>query len=537
MFASACKATTRLLALLLASALVLLSMRFAWIAFTTPVELEIREGSIWIQALAQVAGVDVYDGTRVAFVNMNHGPLMTILVAWCARCFPSMPGYMVMRLFVLAYPLFLFAAAYRITREDLTTSLLATGGLYLFFANLALMLFVGRTDILVLCAVAICAAVAHELLVERHRQWTNLGYVVKQALFGATSAVVFLICWRYLPVFLALQLVVLSKQLTEASTAGISAPSLLLRYAAKVRVAFEHTFVSSSLFLVGFAAVWLPVFVFVLHADPQLYYRRFFGFFTGESGWGSFAGSQFELIPEALVRSGAGTLWLSLGLVLLGLFRIRKERAQFIAWLLMLCATWLVVDYGYYKNQAAGGLHYFFEFFALAWFFILHSLCRRRRATPVARLMLIGILAAVFPWQSLKANYQRMSSTRTRAVQFKRQVAEKTHGKYVYGEETHLFKTRYTDEVIDTGDTAEAIARSGFFGEQFTRTFESYQAELSARPPKYVLTGVLNDVTFEGVSTSTLYQLLRSRYTLVAYVADSSYAFGGSQALFERTDE
>src|SRR5512142_3094411 len=43
---AASKSAARFLALLVASSLLLFSLRLAWIAFTTPIELEIREGSI-----------------------------------------------------------------------------------------------------------------------------------------------------------------------------------------------------------------------------------------------------------------------------------------------------------------------------------------------------------------------------------------------------------------------------------------------------------------------------------------------------------
>ena len=106
----------RWVVLVLSACLFAFSLRLAWLAFTCPLELEMREGSVWIQVLAKRAGVDIYDTARVAFVNMNHGPLDPILKAWISSCLPALPGHMVTRTFVLLTPFFLFAAAYRISR-------------------------------------------------------------------------------------------------------------------------------------------------------------------------------------------------------------------------------------------------------------------------------------------------------------------------------------------------------------------------------------------------------------------------------------
>src|SRR5215471_1931195 len=57
---------------------------YAWTAFAFPLELEVREGTSWLHALAKRAGVDIYDSRRVAFVNMIHGPVDPLLKGWIA---------------------------------------------------------------------------------------------------------------------------------------------------------------------------------------------------------------------------------------------------------------------------------------------------------------------------------------------------------------------------------------------------------------------------------------------------------------------
>ena len=72
--------------------------------FCFPLELEYREGSGWLHALAARAGVGIYDHSHVAFLNMNHGPLEPILKQLLTTAFPFLSASMVTRCFVLLLP-------------------------------------------------------------------------------------------------------------------------------------------------------------------------------------------------------------------------------------------------------------------------------------------------------------------------------------------------------------------------------------------------------------------------------------------------
>jgi hypothetical protein len=157
----------RLVVLVLSACVFAFSMHLAWLAFTCPLELEMREGSTWIHVLAKRAGIDIYDTARVAFVNMNHGPLDPILKTLISRCMPALPGHMVLRTFVLLTPIFLFATAYRISRGDLAAALLAAGTFFLFFCQMSVLMLVGRPDATAICLLAICGSLAHQLIATR----------------------------------------------------------------------------------------------------------------------------------------------------------------------------------------------------------------------------------------------------------------------------------------------------------------------------------------------------------------------------------
>jgi len=205
----------RLTAFVASGAVFAASVWYAWTALMLPLEIEIREGSVWIVVLAKRAGVDAYDSSRVAFANMNHGPMDAVLKGWIGTHFPSLPGHLVIRTFVFLMPFFLLGAAYYTCRRSWTTALLAAGALHLLFVHITLTVMLGRTDATFLCAAAIGFALTHALLVTRHRNWSNGRSVALQVLLGACGAVMFLTTWRVFPTIGVMVLLTLAKQVAH----------------------------------------------------------------------------------------------------------------------------------------------------------------------------------------------------------------------------------------------------------------------------------------------------------------------------------
>jgi hypothetical protein len=517
----------RLVVLVLSACVFAFSMHLAWLAFTCPLELEMREGSTWIHVLAKRAGIDIYDTARVAFVNMNHGPLDPILKTLISRCMPALPGHMVLRTFVLLTPIFLFATAYRISRGDLAAALLAAGTLFLFFCQMSVLMLVGRPDATAICLLAVCGGLAHQLMVTPRRGRSQRSYVLTQLGLGAASSAVFLTSSRYLPVAAALQVVVLVAQIADAESRPLRA---------RLGAALETLLISTGLYLAGFAAVWALVLVFEFHGDLASYYRHFFGFFSVKSGWGTFPGASFQLFPGELFETRGEGLLLFLALIWAALYRLRGQLGQLIAWLAMLSVIWVSVAYGFFKNRGGGGVHYFVEFFAFAWIFVVHAFCGRNRGGALTQFLLLALVALVLPWKALIAQQETLGDLRARGRTFRRQVAAVTKGQHVFGEETHLFKTAYDHEVIDTGDAAAVIAGSGYFGPAFGRTYQAYAQSLISNPPKFVMVGLLDEVNFSGITTPTLRDVLRQRYTIRLIARGISFYNGSAQALLERRD-
>src|SRR5690242_7861251 len=67
------------LAIVLMSFGCLVIMGPAFISAMYPIELEPREGTNWLHALALSRGTNIFDPAIVAYINMNHGPMDAIV--------------------------------------------------------------------------------------------------------------------------------------------------------------------------------------------------------------------------------------------------------------------------------------------------------------------------------------------------------------------------------------------------------------------------------------------------------------------------
>src|SRR5919108_2201459 len=84
------------------------------VAFFYPLEIETRESTVWLHALAINAGVNIYDQSKVIFVNLNHGPFDPLLKLGIAKLFPFFEPWQVTRFAVLLLPYLFLIIAWRL---------------------------------------------------------------------------------------------------------------------------------------------------------------------------------------------------------------------------------------------------------------------------------------------------------------------------------------------------------------------------------------------------------------------------------------
>src|SRR5213083_659217 len=142
---------SRITILALTPVLVVLSLIFSAAAFFYPLEIETRESTIWLHVLAMKEGINIYDHSRVAFINISHGPFDALFKFAVASSFPFLESWQVTRFAVFLLPYFFLAIAWTLVRKarlhaPLYSLYLGSIG-YLFLVVTAKdVIFVGRPD-------------------------------------------------------------------------------------------------------------------------------------------------------------------------------------------------------------------------------------------------------------------------------------------------------------------------------------------------------------------------------------------------------
>ena len=483
-------------------------------AFVFPLELEAREGTSWLHVLALQAGVPLYDHTRVAFLNMNHGPLDPILKSWLHALLPFLTPAMVTRFFVLLLPFGLFLALHRALRAHAVAAAACTGALYLFLLGLAPPhLLIGRSDPAALFFLALMLP-AGDAAVHCSAGW--VARLWRVALVGALAATAFLINWRFLPVA---GLVTIGWAIE-----GIAAhPGRRSAWAAA----------NAGGFIAGFLVIFLTVLLGVFHGDFPLYFRHFFGFFVPDSGWSATPGPAFSLFPPELrtgrwVMHGLLAVLLCLAPVLPGA-RLRRS-LQLGAWLPVLASLWVTLTAAYFLNQAGGGLYYLAPFYIVTAWHLARVLDWTGLRSTAFRLALPLCLLGAVPWQSTWQQAQKLDGMMQPARDFLAAKRRLTGGHPIHSEDLYLFETSYAGETIDMGDVVYQASPLGYYGPEFEQTAGRYFAALKANPPEFVMLG-----TGITVVSPPLFELVIGSYTEILHAPPHLLGnHGASAALFQR---
>ncbi|MEN9662994.1 MAG: hypothetical protein RL324_1943 [Verrucomicrobiota bacterium] len=467
-------------------------------AFIFPLELEVREGTSWLHVLTIEAGISLYDHTRVAYLNMNHGPMDAILKVWIHGLLPFLTPAMVTRIFVLLLPFGLFLALHRALRSHWMVAVACAGTLYLFLLGLAPPHFlIGRSDPAALFFLAL-TLVAGDAAVRCTAGWGGrLGSV---ALAGVLSVITFLINWRFLPIMGLLAI-------------GWTVEGIVAHRGHRIK----WVALNAGGFITAFFLTFLVVLFTVFHGEFPLYFSHFFGFFLPGSGWGAGQGDAFALFPAAL-RPGR---WVMHGLlaVLFCLAAARpdsrlRRSVQLGAWLPVLAGLWVTLAVSYFLNQAGGDIYYFAPFYVVAAWHLARTLDGNALSGSVWALALPLCLLGAVPWNETWAQARNLRTMLPAARNFLAETQRLTGGRPIRSEALFLYETRYAGEVIDMGDVVyrSFTISNGYYGVDFEETARRYFDSLKTNPPEFVMLGSLTVVSpplFELVS-QTYVQILQA---------------------------
>jgi hypothetical protein len=432
------------------------------LALAYPLELEAREGSSWLHVLAQKAGVSLYDHDRVAFLNMNHGPLDPLLKYWLSSLVPALEPQMVTRVFVLVFPCLLFLLGWRcFSRREV--GVLLAGVTYLLLVSLTpFFLLLGRSDPAALAGLCAMLLAAWRLQSVPSAPWRRLA--VAAVLVGLLGGAVALTNWRFLPYpFLVLGGLVAERFL------GLSPGERLRPMMALIGG-----------WAAGFAVVPSLILGAQFGGDIALYTFHFFFIFMAQSGWGAGGTEFFEIVPSTLRETSQLPLLClvaALAVVLSLRWKQRSLSWRDCVWLAVVGAAWFVSAYAYRRNGAGGGLYYFVPAFLVA----IHAVAASFRgvvfpAPPAAAAWALLVLAVVgSPVRPIWNQVTQLWESLPGAYAFRTQVRSIVGDQELYSEDVQFLKTAYHGEVIDMGDLVERVVHnlgSIPFGDTALRGFE-----------------------------------------------------------------
>jgi hypothetical protein len=500
-----------------------------WFAMADPVELEVREGTVWLHVLAQSAGQSLYNPGHVAFLNMNHGPLDPMLKALLHRAVPVLPAHSVTRAFVALLPLAL-AGLFAGAVERRLAALLWAGAMYVFLLGFGPAQFlIGRSDPTALVGLCALLALWHCWARggSRYRQraksqkgeptpdkdiWVRSGII--GAMVGLLALAVVLTNWRYAAVTVGVAL-------AFGVEGAVDAPE-----GCRARTALAYLLGCVVSAGIGFALMFISVF----NADWPLYYRHFFGVFTLESGWGMMGRMPYDLFPSELA-DGRALVHLALlfltGFGLRGALVTSAGRVKIAAWFSVLGISWVALTYGFSMNHGAGGVHYFAPVYLVVGYLLTRMNFAKQSRYVVVALSLVVV--AGLPWVTVANQARALAGVASDARDFRRRIQDITRGAYVYSEDVHLQRNEYAGEVVDVGDMVSRVAVRPFFGPEFQATVQAHYERLREDPPPFVLVGAMS------VLSPQLQRLLAERYEQVIESKPLILAQGGLRvALYRR---
>jgi hypothetical protein len=467
----------------------------ALVVFLYPLEIETRESASWLHVLALKQGISLVDHSRVAFVEMQKGPMDPLLKVLIGSLFPFLESWHVIRFVAVLLPCAFILVSEKILSLNRVASpwrmfYLGSIGYLLLLLNAKEFLFVGRPD-----ATAALLFLGFVYLSVAHTPSQNRNSLLHGALCGTTGMVVMLTNWRIAPCVVAVL--------------GFT----LWHYWQVYRNSFQTLLTYLMGWAIAAVTLWGLIFFTMFEGSWFLYYAHTFGFHSAASGWG-------------ITASGRGSaLWFLLSLfnpyadpsalkggpllVAIAVYSLTPtpRPAQRNAWLILGGVVLMTNAVPYYMNYNGGGAWYFIPFVIVVWVYsVLHGAQMSNR--QLIQLGGLVILLMFLNYRAVLLPTVHRIATMGQASQFMEQVRSLLPRYTLLSEDTFLFRTRFQGDVIDSGDEVEAVYETGYYGATFQQTVERYQKQIRQNSPNYIVTGF--------TQSTELDDLIEKQYVLAA---------------------
>lgn len=468
--------------------LLIICTTISLLAFNYPLEIEFREATSWLHVLALNAGVNIYDHSQTSFINMNHGPIDPILKSLISRTLPFLESWQVTRIFVLLLPLCIILSLFFCFKKNkhsqpLINAIILGLGFYLLSLTIQpFYLLIGRSD-----PTALFFLIPYLIFI-LHSSDSNKKTLL---LLGALGGLAFLSNWRYIPSILAGAWIFIIQEFFNKK-----------RFIPRVLT-----------FTLGLMTPFLLVLIFVFHFDFQLYYKHFFGFFQKASGWGAVSAPDFQYIFNDFTQYLFKITFTTFSLTFLALgisyseLTSKKRAILFFAWIPMIFGIFIVSFYGYYLNAAGGGRYYLHPLYIWLFIFFIWIIKNTNKEKSTFLKLVVILLLPFLNWKMLYKNnihFYNHHSTATEFMNYLREINKKSP---ILSEQLYFYKEKYSDEIIDMGDTVYVISQGTYMGEGFNKN--SHKFFNSITQYKYIYGSVIYSPPLRKILEEK-YKILRS---------------------------
>ena len=434
-------------------------------SFFFPIELEVRESTLWLHILTIKEGINIYNPSIVAYANQAHGPIDPILKLIIHKLFFFLEPWQVSRLNNLLFFLSIFIINYLTLKKK--NNLIFIGFISFSVYSLIFLFtksFQGRADITAMLLISwLCFFCCNQNVYEK---------IIKRLFIPFMFSIIIMTNWRFFPLCMAI----------------VFFPAFYVNK-------FKDIFKSKRIFfLFSFILLSLIPFLIILYSlfdfDIKKYFDYFIGFFYFER---AFSISHFFVGFKNLARIEKFYLLIMLfgAYLIKNIYNSNDHYFKIFLKILMSFLVFLVSLISYLYNYTGGGIYYFTPVILFLWYLILFEYNNKKFEFNHNKYISILIIffSVVLIGISLKNSIRSsvgLYANYHKALDLHNYLSKITNSNSrVLSESLHFHKKKYTGEKIDIGDLISY--RSSQVGGNYYETYRTHLNDLSNGKYEYII--------------------------------------------------
>lgn len=440
------------------------------IAFFYPLELEVRESTLWLHVLTMKANINIYDGKLVAYANQAHGVMDPIIKYLINLWLPFLQPWQVSRIFwILTYFLIFFInylTFKSLKKKNLLSIILISSIVFYSLFFLFTKTFQGRADI----TASFFIILLSYFCIDRDFLYKN-----KALIIALLAAIILLTNWRFL--------ILVACIITYSLAINIR----------KIRF-FEFYFFKKLIFLF-FIFLSLPLFIFWFFFDFNLntFINYFIEFFYFES---HFNLNHFILGFKSLLKVEKFFVLIIFSILLFLILHkqtkkkyIHKNRIKLLFFFFV--TLFSIIQYLY--NYVGGGIYYFTPITFFLWFLFIDFIkndtdeFNKIKLKSISSYLLIIFIIVIFI-SSVKSSILSsiyLVKTFNEARVANKYFSQLSEENSVLSESLHFFKKKYNNEKIDIGDLLSY--RAFQIGGDYEDTYKNHLDDISGLQYNFII--------------------------------------------------